>query len=36
MSDVYTWKLLRRDMQRPWPDAEATVELMINSVLGDS
>lgn len=36
MSDVYTWKLLRRDMQRPRPDAEATVELMINSVLGDS
>jgi AcrR family transcriptional regulator len=36
MSDVYIWKLLRRDMQRPRREAEATVELMINSVLGDT
>ncbi|MFG2794537.1 TetR/AcrR family transcriptional regulator [Streptomyces sp. NPDC048419] len=36
MSDVYTWKLLRRDMQRPRHEAEATLEMMINSVLGDS
>jgi AcrR family transcriptional regulator len=36
MSDVYTWKLLRRDMRRPRREAEATVELMINSVLGDT
>jgi AcrR family transcriptional regulator len=34
--DVYTWKLLRRDMGRPRHEAEATMELMIRSVLGDS
>ncbi|MFI1093779.1 TetR/AcrR family transcriptional regulator [Streptomyces sp. NPDC020917] len=36
MTDVYTWKLLRRDMQRPRPDAESTMLLMIDSVLGGS
>ena len=36
MSDVYTWKLLRRDMQRPRREAEATLTMMINSLLGDS
>jgi len=36
MTDVYTWKLLRRDMQRPRQEAEATVEMMINSVLGEN
>lgn len=36
MADVYTWKLLRRDMQRPRPEAEATMRLMIDSVLGGS
>lgn len=33
-SDVYTWKLLRRDNRRSRPDAEATMTLMINSILG--
>lgn len=32
--DVYTWKLLRRDMGRPRPEAEATMTLMIESLLG--
>ena len=36
MTDVYTWKLLRRDMRRPRPDAESTMRLMIDSVLGGS
>ncbi|WP_433466066.1 TetR/AcrR family transcriptional regulator [Spirillospora sp. CA-128828] len=31
--DVYTWKLLRRDMGRSRADAEATVTLMIESLL---
>lgn len=31
--DVYTWKLLRRDMRRPRTAAEATMALMINSIL---
>jgi AcrR family transcriptional regulator len=31
--DVYTWKLLRRDMGRPRAEAEATVALMIESLL---
>lgn len=31
--DVYTWKLLRRDMGRSRPEAEATMALMINSLL---
>ncbi|MFE7168290.1 TetR/AcrR family transcriptional regulator [Streptomyces sp. NPDC057616] len=35
MSDVYTWKLLRRDMQRPRHEAEVTLTMMINSLLGD-
>lgn len=34
--DVYTWKLLRRDMGRPRPEAEATMALMINSLLADA
>jgi len=33
-SDVYTWKLLRRDNHRPRPQAEATMKLMIDSILG--
>jgi AcrR family transcriptional regulator len=33
-SDVYTWKLLRRDNHRPRPAAEATMKLMIDSILG--
>jgi AcrR family transcriptional regulator len=32
--DVYAWKLLRRDMERSRDEAEATMALMINSVLG--
>ena len=32
-SDVYTWKLLRRDNQRSRPDAEAVMKLMIDSIL---
>ncbi|MFB4305400.1 TetR/AcrR family transcriptional regulator [Actinomadura sp. GTD37] len=31
--DVYTWKLLRRDMGRPRDGAEATVALLIESLL---
>jgi AcrR family transcriptional regulator len=31
--DVYAWKLLRRDMQRSRDDAEATMALMVDSVL---
>lgn len=33
--DVYTWKLLRRDMQRSRAEAEATMTLMIGSILGE-
>lgn len=33
-TDVYTWKLLRRDMRRPRAEAETTMALMINSILG--
>ncbi|MFD9894045.1 TetR/AcrR family transcriptional regulator [Amycolatopsis sp. NPDC059027] len=32
--DVYTWKLLRRDMGRSRAEAEATMSMMINAVLG--
>jgi AcrR family transcriptional regulator len=32
--DVYTWKLLRRDFGRPRADAEATMRLMIESIVG--
>lgn len=32
--DVYTWKLLRRDMRRSRANAERTVNLMIDSILG--
>lgn len=32
--DVYTWKLLRRDMARSRAEAEATMTLLITSVLG--
>lgn len=32
--DVYTWKLLRRDMRRSRAAAEATMTLMIRSLLG--
>lgn len=32
--DVYTWKLLRRDMRRSRAKAEVTMALMINSILG--
>ncbi|WP_345464032.1 TetR/AcrR family transcriptional regulator [Actinoallomurus oryzae] len=31
--DVYTWKLLRRDFGRPRADAEATMRLMIESIV---
>ncbi|QWF83899.1 TetR/AcrR family transcriptional regulator [Amycolatopsis sp. CA-230715] len=31
--DVYTWKLLRRDMGRPRPEAEATMALMITGIV---
>lgn len=34
-SDVYTWKLLRRDMARPRAQAEQTMRLMIEALLGD-
>ena len=33
-SDVYTWKLLRRDFGRSRADAEATMRLMIESIVG--
>ncbi|GAA4199044.1 hypothetical protein GCM10022220_01170 [Actinocatenispora rupis] len=33
-SDVYTWKLLRRDFGRSRAEAEATMRLMIESVVG--
>ncbi|WP_165958993.1 TetR/AcrR family transcriptional regulator [Actinomadura sp. KC345] len=32
--DVYTWKPLRRDMRRLREEAEATMHMMISSVLG--
>lgn len=32
--DVYTWKLLRRDMGRSRREAEATMALMVTSVMG--
>jgi AcrR family transcriptional regulator len=32
--DVYTWKLLRRDFGRSRADAEATMRLMIESIVG--
>lgn len=32
-SDVYTWKLLRRDMARSRPDAEDSMKLMIDAIL---
>ncbi|WP_163058877.1 TetR/AcrR family transcriptional regulator [Actinomadura bangladeshensis] len=31
--DVYTWKLLRRDMGRPRDEAEATMTMMIEALL---
>ncbi|HKD73939.1 MAG TPA: TetR/AcrR family transcriptional regulator [Ktedonobacterales bacterium] len=33
--DVYTWKLLRRDMGRPRNEAERTMTFMVKSLLGD-
>jgi AcrR family transcriptional regulator len=33
--DVYTWKLLRRDMGRSRPKAEATMTMMINALVGE-
>lgn len=33
--DVYTWKLLRRDMDRSRPKAEATMTMMVNALLGE-
>lgn len=33
-SDVYTWKLLRRDFGRSRADAEAAMRLMIESIVG--
>ncbi|PWT78716.1 MAG: hypothetical protein C5B60_00675 [Chloroflexi bacterium] len=33
--DVYTWKLLRRDMARSREDAESTMILMVTAVLGE-
>jgi AcrR family transcriptional regulator len=33
--DVYTWKLLRRDMGRSRRGAEATMTMMINALLGE-
>lgn len=32
-SDVYTWKLLRRDFGRPRAEAEATMRLMIETIV---
>jgi hypothetical protein len=32
--DVYTWKLLRRDMGRSRSDAEARVRQMVSGILG--
>jgi AcrR family transcriptional regulator len=34
--DVYTWKLLRRDMGRSRPEAESTMAWMVTSMLGDA
>lgn len=31
--DVYTWKLLRRDMRRSRPDVEATMRTMVRALL---
>ncbi|WP_165967012.1 TetR/AcrR family transcriptional regulator [Actinomadura sp. 7K507] len=31
--DVYTWKLLRRDMRRPREEAEVIMRMMISSIL---
>ena len=31
--DVYTWKLLRRDMRRSRPDAEATMRTIVEALL---
>jgi AcrR family transcriptional regulator len=33
--DVYTWKLLRRDISRPRDDAERTVIMMVTTLLGE-
>jgi AcrR family transcriptional regulator len=34
-TDVYTWKLLRRDMQRSRAEAEATMASMVDAVVGE-
>ncbi|MGO8946322.1 MAG: TetR/AcrR family transcriptional regulator [Ktedonobacterales bacterium] len=34
--DVYTWKLLRRDMGRSRPEAESTMAWMVTSILGEA
>jgi len=31
--DVYTWKLLRRDIGRSRPDTEATIHTLVNAIL---
>ena len=31
--DVYTWKLLRRDMGRPRPEVEATIRMTVEALL---
>lgn len=35
VTDVYTWKLLRRDMARPREVAEATMRSMVDALLGE-
>lgn len=32
--DVYTWKLLRRDMGRPRPETEKTILSLVNAIVG--
>jgi AcrR family transcriptional regulator len=32
--DVYTWKLLRRDMGRSRPETEETIRSMVNAIVG--
>jgi AcrR family transcriptional regulator len=36
MCDVYTWKLLRRDLGRSRPDAEMTMAWMVKAMLGEA
>jgi len=34
--DVYTWKLLRRDMSRSRPETEATILSMVKAIIGEA